>query len=352
MNINRHNYEAFFLLYVDNELQPADRKAVDDFVAQNHDLHRELHMLQQAVLDCAEPAEFPHKQNLLKYEHGICLSNYEQYFLLDVDNELSQSEKDELEQFVLKHPALQQEYTMLLSAKLKTDIVNYPFKHKLYKHAITYPMLPRFLVRGLAVAAVVSGVLASVWLFKNGNNVASPGKGISLTTPLPKAKNQVVVPSKAAPASNALATSTVANKIVTAPANNGAAARHHFVQPGSKQVPKQTETLAQVALANTTEKVSINPPVEVVAAQPTIIAQQPQIVAFSGNEIRETVAVTTTIYTEMNDGETDNIQVGFTRLNKSKLKGLLKRASALIDKKINLKDDNSSTQIASFQIKG
>ena len=50
MNINRHNYEAFFLLYVDKELSTADRKAVDVFVKENPDLQMELWALQQTVV--------------------------------------------------------------------------------------------------------------------------------------------------------------------------------------------------------------------------------------------------------------------------------------------------------------
>ena len=65
MHINRHNYEAFFLLYVDNELQPEDRLSVEQFVLQNPDLKNELDRLQLSVLG-AEEILFEDKNLLFK----------------------------------------------------------------------------------------------------------------------------------------------------------------------------------------------------------------------------------------------------------------------------------------------
>ena len=65
MNINRHNYEEFFLLYVDNELSAAERNAVELFVQQNPDLGEELQLLEQSVVSHDEII-FEDKQRLLK----------------------------------------------------------------------------------------------------------------------------------------------------------------------------------------------------------------------------------------------------------------------------------------------
>jgi len=68
MNINRHNYESFFLLYVDHELTAAEQKAVEEFVQQNPDLEKELSLLQQSVFPADDPALFAGKEQLFKGE--------------------------------------------------------------------------------------------------------------------------------------------------------------------------------------------------------------------------------------------------------------------------------------------
>ena len=50
MEINRKNYESFFLLYLDGELIPSQRLAVEKFLDENADLQKEFTLLQHTVL--------------------------------------------------------------------------------------------------------------------------------------------------------------------------------------------------------------------------------------------------------------------------------------------------------------
>jgi hypothetical protein len=54
----------------------------------------------------------------------ISRTNYEEYFLLYADNELSQQDRTAVEAFVLAHPDLQAEFDLFLSAKLPLDDIS------------------------------------------------------------------------------------------------------------------------------------------------------------------------------------------------------------------------------------
>jgi len=64
MDINRNNYETFFLLYLDRELNPSEMSEVEKFVNDNADLQKEFSLLRQTVL---MPADITFDQKELLY---------------------------------------------------------------------------------------------------------------------------------------------------------------------------------------------------------------------------------------------------------------------------------------------
>jgi hypothetical protein len=67
MEINRNNYETFFLLYLDRELNPSEMSDVEKFVAENADLQKEFSLLRQTILVPA-PIVFDQKELLFRKE--------------------------------------------------------------------------------------------------------------------------------------------------------------------------------------------------------------------------------------------------------------------------------------------
>lgn len=176
MNINRHNYEEFLLLYIDGELDAESTKQVELFIEQNPDIQQELNSLMDTKLQ-AEEIAFGDISVLLKQEDkAISTSNFEEYFLLYADNELSAEQRKETETFVLQHPQLQNDFTSLNKAKLPAETVECPDKEKLYKKEKT----PVFYLQRIAVAAVFIGAMFFVWMItdkkieKNTVVVSSP----------------------------------------------------------------------------------------------------------------------------------------------------------------------------------
>jgi hypothetical protein len=136
MNITRHNYEEYFILYMDNELTQAERRMVEDFVLLHPDLKEELDLLQQFKLTPDTDIVFAGKAELLKGQEAsmVNLSNYEEYLLLYTDNELNPAQKvAAVEQFAAENLAVQKELDLLRFTRLQPESVEFPDKASLYR---------------------------------------------------------------------------------------------------------------------------------------------------------------------------------------------------------------------------
>ena len=141
MNINRHNYETFFLLYVDNELSAADRKAVELFVQENTDLGEELVSLLETTLP-AETISFDAKNKLYKNELS---EELQENLLLQLDKELAPADVQKMEALIASDMNAGKEWKILQQTKLDpNEKIVFENKNILYRHEGSRVITMRF----------------------------------------------------------------------------------------------------------------------------------------------------------------------------------------------------------------
>ncbi|MEJ7736078.1 MAG: hypothetical protein WKF97_01515 [Chitinophagaceae bacterium] len=190
ININRTNYEEYFLLYNDNELNAAERQVIEEFVQQNPDLADELMTLQLSRLRPEEDVVFRNKESLIQFDDVIHTANYEEFFLLYADNELTNRQKAQVEQFVYNHPQYQSAFEFLQEIRMTPDSsALFPDKESLHRHEQGRPMaLGWWKVAAAAIVVLFGGI---VWLNNNRNGQPSDGKIKVITQKSPSANHNI-----------------------------------------------------------------------------------------------------------------------------------------------------------------
>jgi len=184
--INRHNYEEFFLLYADNELTAQQRTEVEFFVQQNPDLAAELEMFAQVKLQPDQDIVFPGKASLYKTtDVDININNYAEFFYLYIDRELNKTDTEKVERFVLQHPQLQDEFTLLKQTVLQPEAITFGDKSSLYRREERRRVIPVMFTRFAVAAAVIGVIAAGWWLYPTGGVVNPAEQAPVAKTPAP-----------------------------------------------------------------------------------------------------------------------------------------------------------------------
>ncbi len=378
--INRNNYEEYFLLYADNELDTAIKLMVENFVQQNADLAVELEMLMQTKFK-PEELLFNDKETLLRtVGTSINETNYEEYFLLYIDNELSTAKRTEVEKYVLQHPAMQDEFTTLKQSVLPIENIGYGNKEALYK--TEKRRTAYFKPWRLAAAAIFIGVCAiGVWLMQKPvnpsklvkNNLqqlqqqakvqeqATAGKQKAGKDVIPADSTQQVQPLQTAVApQQSLALNqkkTVDKKIILKkndtelPGNKEAVANRRLKHPADKHAGIDITDIVKQDEEPVTHDNDVA--IEMLPSNKNIITASPQKdLTNSTGENNNGYKIYNVAYKEIDPNSDDNsLHVGAFDLNKNKVKTLLKKAGRLFSNKQNKTgDNNGKLQIANFQI--
>src|SRR6476646_4927232 len=134
MKLNRYNYEEYFILYLDNELDSEGRQEVEAFVQANPDLKAELDMLRQSKLVPDADISFTDKDALLRFDNSsISLANYEEWLTAYIDDEVTDEQRIDIETFMASNPAALNELNLLKQTKLQPETIVFPYKQSLYR---------------------------------------------------------------------------------------------------------------------------------------------------------------------------------------------------------------------------
>jgi hypothetical protein len=156
--ITRHNYEEYFILYMDNELSATDKQMVELFAAQNHDLKEELDLLMQSKLVPDTNIVFEGKELLMKDEASLQVSGITEKLLLHLDNELPADEKADIEKIIAADTDVNKEWQLLLQTKLPAEAIVFPNKETLYRKEETVRVVSIKWWRIAAAAVVLLGI--------------------------------------------------------------------------------------------------------------------------------------------------------------------------------------------------
>lgn len=118
MNINSHNYEAFFLDYHEGNLSPQQVADLLLFLEQHPGLKQDFDSFENIRLDNDAGFSFENKAGLKK---SITPDNKEDYFIKAAEQDLNQTERGLLQKFLEQHPQYQHDYTLFQKTILVPD---------------------------------------------------------------------------------------------------------------------------------------------------------------------------------------------------------------------------------------
>ena len=358
MNINRHNYEEYFLLYVDNELTAAQRMIVEAFVTSNPDLKEEFNLIQQSTFRSNETLDNGFKTSLLKpvsNEAGIS----EEQLLLYVDDELSRNEKDTVEKVVAVNESLQKELHWLQQSKLQADeTIIFPDKSILYKEAQPARIffINQFSRRWAAAAAILFLLVSSIWLLMNQTKNQN-GTIVNKPTVIQEEKNpslqkipntsagnqQQIVQQKTEPVQPEVAVKEKNNSKVKLIKQNAIAATNNPVNNENLNNTKQPTQKETLIAKNETQA---NTQTQNNSTQGSNISTSPTVI----QETNTTKTYSYAFYNNDENTEEETIFLNEDRQRRSGLKGWVKKAKRIIERKTGMQSTDSEVRFAVFAI--
>ncbi|MEP7143139.1 MAG: hypothetical protein ABI707_09730 [Ferruginibacter sp.] len=367
MNINRHNYETFFLLYTDNELPAAEKKAVDEFVDANPDLQEELVMLQQSVL-MPDNILFDDKRSLLKNEF-IPTQAQEKLFMY-LDNELNPTQKNEIEGLINTDADIKKEWDILQQTKLTVSAIVFKDKQSLYRKETGRIVTFKWWRVAAAAVFIGFGLWSGLAYFNNTAKVVTPETAINIQTGPTHDTLKPVMPKTAAPVVSSkvnekvnekeVAVIKVNTKKATPPATialppklaPGKLTKNDIqttalTQPHSNNLPKPYFDNVNNIDRNKTITANVTPGKK---TNNLVVNPGSNEIVNTGTEEHATDYASATSFTD--NSEENNNRVLFMneeKIKKTKLGGFFRKVRRVLERNTNIKPGDNKIKVANLE---
>ena len=170
MNINRENYEMYFLDYHEGRLDPGQVAGLLIFLEAHPELKEEFEDFENILVAPDLSISYTEKNSLKKNKVNgsglINASNYETYFIADTEKQLTLKEQQWLAGFLESNPELAKTHKLYLNTRLQPDLlIEYPKKAGLKRTVLN---TRRFYYYAISAAASFA-MLFAVYM-NSGNN--------------------------------------------------------------------------------------------------------------------------------------------------------------------------------------
>jgi len=162
--INRHNYEIYFLDYLDGKLDEKLLPDFKDFLNKNPDLAVELSEFESIKIEPDKPS-FQHKKELKKESITDRQNNFDDLCIGYLEGDLNAAQKKEFENLINESPENQKEFELYQKTRLVPPKINFAYKNKLKKSRTLSLAANRF--SRIASAASVAVLIGLFSILKN-----------------------------------------------------------------------------------------------------------------------------------------------------------------------------------------
>lgn len=169
MKINRNNYEAYFIDYLEGNLEEEVVNDFIEFLQKNPDLKKELSLFESVSAE-VEDVVFQHKEKLYK-EKFDSEKIFNQTAVANLEGDLSVSEEKEFVDYLSKHPEKKKDLQLFNHTMLTPDeSIKFPNKKTLYHYSVGKTVL----LWSTRIAAILIVGLAVYWFFNESSKNITP----------------------------------------------------------------------------------------------------------------------------------------------------------------------------------